>query len=423
MGHLIVVFIIMVIIILALARACHAALIVRCMVSLDKIYLLLLLSLLVDAKSSHLLEYTSTCSESINVSSHVIKMMKHKHPNLGPGITHTIGSKQVHFRFDNERELDAAIDKFQEESNALEERLQVDRINVPQGVHKDEMFGLIVSQLEGIYKDTVITWIDGEIEIEIISTCLMEVKADLQRMMTERIPDEKVIEKNPTGTNNGGSWTSGLKKTFGGMFSSTPKIEYREKIELIFPNGRSLLLRHGNILDEHVDILVNPANAFLSHGAGLAKQIDKASNGAVGYYSKLVLPKIGGRLPTGGIVTTDAGNGNLHCSHVIHAVGPSTSDHTDQECIKLLRKTVHAILKEGFKLGCHSMAIPAISSGIFGMKKQDVAEVIIHILADHQQINQDHGYIMDIRVVVWDRETYEPFMIVAQQVENTLKRH
>ena len=353
--------------------------------------------------------------------------MKRKRPNLGPGISHTHDSTTVHFRFNNERELDSALDKFQDESNMLEDRLEVGRLKVPRGVHKDEMFGLIVSELEGKYDDTIITWLDGEIEIEIISASLAEVKEELERMMTERIPtdktegDREAVRKNPGVAEK--SWTSGFKKTFGSMFSNSPKFEYRDKIELRFPNGRSLVLRHGNILHEHVDVLVNAANSFLSHGAGLAKQIDKASKGAVGYHSKQVLAQIGGRVPTGGVVTTGAGNGDLRCTHVIHAVGPSTSEYSDKECIRLLRKTIHEILKEGCKLHSRSIAIPAISSGIFGMNKEDVAEVIIHLLVNHQQITQDHGYLMDTRVVIWDKETYEPFMIVAQEVENTLKHH
>ena len=58
--------------------------------------------------------------------------------------------------------------------------------------------------------------------------------------------------------------------------------------------------------------------------------------------------------------------GNLPCKFVIHAVGPEWVKHSHTENMKLLKKACLQSLKVASKLGLSSIAIPAISSGIFG---------------------------------------------------------
>ena len=366
-----------------------------------------------------------SCYDSIRASPHVIKMMKRA--GFGPGISHTEGTSTIHFRFDSVHDLDIAVDTFLSQSRELEDKLEVGHLDIPHWIHKDTDFGLMVSEIEAKYKDTIVTWLDGELKVEIVSAQLTEARAHLENMMELKQDKTKTREPSVKGddfamTNNTSTWK--WLKPFENMLSFGPKVEYRQEIKLRFPKGRMLTLRHGNILDEHADALVNPANKYLSHGAGLAKQIDKASYGEVSSYSKNRLDKMGGFIPTGSVVTTGAGRkGSLLCHYIIHAVGPSVHEHSNDECTRLLMKTVEEILKEGHRLNSRSIAIPAISSGIFGVDKGTVAQIIMNSLFEYQQVQPDHEFLKDIRVVIWDRETHEPFLVIALEIEKLLKLH
>ncbi|PFX27307.1 hypothetical protein AWC38_SpisGene7993 [Stylophora pistillata] len=121
----------------------------------------------------------------------------------------------------------------------------------------------------------------------------------------------------------------------------------------------------GDITTEEVDAIVNPANKLLSHGAGLAKLIVQRGGLEIQRESDKLIRKRGFQsLHTGDAVHTVAGN--LRCKFVIHAVGPEWVKHSHTDNMKLLQKACLQSLKLASKLGLSSIAIPAISSGIFG---------------------------------------------------------
>ena len=130
-------------------------------------------------------------------------------------------------------------------------------------------------------------------------------------------------------------------------------------------NGVCISLRYGDITAEEVDAIVNPANEFLSHLAGLAKLIVQRGGLEIERESDTLMRKRGYQaLHIGDAVPTVAGN--LPCKFVIHAVGPEWAKHSQTENMKLLEKACIQSLKLASKLGLSSIAIPAISSGIFG---------------------------------------------------------
>ena len=94
---------------------------------------------------------------------------------------------------------------------------------------------------------------------------------------------------------------------------------------------------------------------------------------------------------------------------------------THEKCKELLKLAMENIIREGVKRQFSSIAIPAISSGLFGMDKDVVAEVIVDSLVTYQK-NQRHSYgnLCDIRIVVWDKETYFPFLAYASTIEQSL---
>ena len=129
-------------------------------------------------------------------------------------------------------------------------------------------------------------------------------------------------------------------------------------------NGVKISLRYGDITTEEVDAIVNPANDYLSHGAGLAKLIVQKGGSEIQWESDKIIRKRGFQsLHVGDAVHTIAGR--LHSKFVIHAVGPEWDRQSDKKSLKLLQKACFESLKLASKLGLSSVALPAISSGIF----------------------------------------------------------
>ena len=176
-----------------------------------------------------------------------------------------------------------------------------------------------------------------------------------------------------------------------------------DTLSFSLPYGRMLILKKGNIVDEQVDVIVNAANSRLEHGGGVALAIDKASNFEVGQHSRRYIQNHK-PVKVGNVAVTGAG-GSLRCSYIIHAVGPVK---TDPDCRGMLNKLMHNILGEAEKLDTTSIAIPAISSGIFGVDKNLVASCVFNSILSHN-FNKPLPVLGSIRVTIIDQPTYDCF--------------
>ena len=63
------------------------------------------------------------------------------------------------------------------------------------------------------------------------------------------------------------------------------------------------------------------------------------------------------------------GAGALSAMYVVHTVGPVYSKSLHDQCVNALESAVYQALLAAHERGCRSVAIPAISSGIFGFPK------------------------------------------------------
>ena len=108
-----------------------------------------------------------------------------------------------------------------------------------------------------------------------------------------------------------------------------------------------------------VDAIVNAANSHLLHGGGLAGAIVRCGGAIIQEESLRVAP-----VPGGSVAVTGAGT--LPCRWVIHAVGPRWGEGDEE---RKLRSAVWAALDAAAGLGARSVAVPAISTGIFGYPK------------------------------------------------------
>jgi O-acetyl-ADP-ribose deacetylase (regulator of RNase III) len=128
-----------------------------------------------------------------------------------------------------------------------------------------------------------------------------------------------------------------------------------------------LELVEGDITDLEVDAVVNAANEQLQLGAGVAGAIRAKGGPSI----QEECNRIGGT-PVGTAVMTGAGH--LRAKQVIHAVGPRMGDGDED---KKLAAAVRAALALADRRGMKSIALPAISTGVFGFPVERAARVML----------------------------------------------
>jgi len=144
------------------------------------------------------------------------------------------------------------------------------------------------------------------------------------------------------------------------------------------PEGLTIAVCRGDLTAETTDAIVNAANGHLSHGGGVAAAIVRRG-GAVIQTESTAWVREHGPLPNGGVALTGAGS--LPAKAIIHAVGPIWHGG-DQREPELLRQAVTGALDLAAEQGFESIALPAISSGIFGFPKPRCAEILIGAAVD-----------------------------------------
>ena len=154
----------------------------------------------------------------------------------------------------------------------------------------------------------------------------------------------------------------------------------------------------GSIVNESVSALVNAANETLEHIGGLAKTIAEAGGPSLQAECNAYI-KANGKLKPGDAICLDSGD--LPCRKVIHAVGPRwTGGVSNEEAI--LYFTVQKILKLADKESLESIALPAISCGIFGVPADICARATLKSIRDFCQGNANSN-IHTIRCVLCDQ--------------------
>ncbi|MCX7855379.1 MAG: macro domain-containing protein [Anaerolineae bacterium] len=143
-----------------------------------------------------------------------------------------------------------------------------------------------------------------------------------------------------------------------------------------------LELVEGDITELGTDAIVNAANEYLAHGGGVAGVIARKGGPTIQRESDEWVRRYG-PVPTGSAAITSGGR--LKARYVIHAVGP-VYDRTDPEqSAQLLASAVRAALRMADEHNLKSVALPAISTGIFGYPMEEAAEVMLQAAADYLQ--------------------------------------
>lgn len=158
----------------------------------------------------------------------------------------------------------------------------------------------------------------------------------------------------------------------------------------------------GDLTRQDVDAVVNAANERLAHGGGVAAALARAGGRAVQRESDAWVRDHGPVGPGQAAVTT-AGKMPARC--IIHVVGPRYREGQDNEA--LLRAAVRTALRTADEQSATSVALPAISSGIFGYPPDEASRVIAEECV--RWMSGGSGSLREIRLVGIDDEAARRF--------------
>lgn len=177
-------------------------------------------------------------------------------------------------------------------------------------------------------------------------------------------------------------------------------------------HGIQIKLIQGDITDLAVDAIVNPANSQLILGAGVAGAIYRKGGPTIQQECLEI-----GWCDVGDAVIT--GGGNLKARHVIHAVGPRLGEGNEPG--KLASATRNSLtLAEAHNL--NSIALPAISTGIFGFPLEACAQVMLRVAIDFTF--EEVSHLKTIILCLYDSQAFaiftREFKVQLSQLEDEL---
>lgn len=173
------------------------------------------------------------------------------------------------------------------------------------------------------------------------------------------------------------------------------------------PSSHCLKLEvcRGNVVFEQVDAIVNAANEDLKHIGGLAKAILNAGGATIQTESENYIG-LHGKLKVEDAICLGAGK--LPCKKVIHAVGPRWKGGKQNEEHSLYF-TIYNVLSAAERENIGSVALPAISTGVFDVPEDVCARASIKAVRDYCQANPT-SIIHSVRFVLFAQSVAEKFL-------------
>ena len=167
----------------------------------------------------------------------------------------------------------------------------------------------------------------------------------------------------------------------------------------------------GDITTLNVDAIVNAANSSLLGGGG----VDGAIHRAAGPKLLEECRKLGG-CNTGDAKITDGYD--LPAKHVIHTVGPvwHGGTHGEEEKLRSCYRTVLRIAEEN---NIHSIAFPAISTGVYGYPLEKATAVAMTTVK--QWLDENSDYFMEVIFCCFSRRAYDVYQSCAVQYDLVCK--
>jgi O-acetyl-ADP-ribose deacetylase len=165
-------------------------------------------------------------------------------------------------------------------------------------------------------------------------------------------------------------------------------------------------LVRGDITKYTTEAIVNAANSELLPGGGVCGAIHRAGGPAIAEECRRVRSERG-PLQAGQAVATTGGR--LEAKYVIHAVGPvwHGGDHGEAEALSSCYRESMRLADE---LKLHSIAFPAISTGIFGYPVEQAAWVAIPTVVENLRTA---SHLVLVSFLLFDQATFETFATAA----------
>jgi O-acetyl-ADP-ribose deacetylase (regulator of RNase III) len=168
------------------------------------------------------------------------------------------------------------------------------------------------------------------------------------------------------------------------------------------PSGQTIQIVYGDITAEGVDAIVNAANEHLQHAGGVARAISRQGGPAIQEESDAWIRQHG---PVTHSQPAWTSGGLLPARYVIHAVGPVWGDGDEDA---KLADAVIGSLQVANELNCASIAMPAISTGIFGFPKERAAKIILAAVEGF--FDTQKSGLLFVKLVLFDQDTLDVFL-------------
>jgi O-acetyl-ADP-ribose deacetylase (regulator of RNase III) len=165
----------------------------------------------------------------------------------------------------------------------------------------------------------------------------------------------------------------------------------------IILNSMQIELYQGDITELSTDAITNAANSQLQLGGGVAGAIARKGGPAI----QQECNKIGHCDVGKAVITT---GGKLPAKYVIHAVGPRMGEGDEHN---KLASAVQSTLELAEQKGLESVALPAISTGIFGFPVDDAAKIMADKVIKFSY--EERAHLSRVVVALYDKDTYEVF--------------
>uniref|UniRef100_A0A8C5LKK1 Poly (ADP-ribose) polymerase family, member 9 n=1 Tax=Jaculus jaculus TaxID=51337 RepID=A0A8C5LKK1_JACJA len=214
-----------------------------------------------------------------------------------------------------------------------------------------------------------------------------------------------------------------LQSKFGCISTlSRPALETRNSSSLAHPVFKKRLspelelsVWHDDLTKHAVDAVVNAANEQLQHRGGLAGALVRAGGQEIQEESRSLIETFG-KVATGQVAVTKAGA--LPCNVIIHAVGPQWVIMGRQRSIELLRLAIKNVLDcVNYKhKGIKTIAIPALSSGIFQFPLDLCTKIILETICAYFQNNPVAGNLREIHLVSNEALTVASFETASKAI-------
>ena len=331
-----------------------------------------------------------------NLNGDALALLKRLPEGDIPGVEYNVRDGSVKILLENKSEVDNAITMFQAAYKKValssDRRLRVECVDVPKGRTRQEVEAEI-AKFEQQYKFCAFVLVKEKRQVKVISQARQFEQA--KTFFLEALQQSGAV----------------------GQSASPANV-----MVLTLPSRRKLTLKKSNIVEEETEAIVNAANGRLIHGGGVAGALNAASQGQLQNYCDQYMKtrKIWDEIPAGEVAVTHGG-GRLKCKHVIHAVGPDKYTHSDKESKRLIKIAVENALKAAEQRNLTSIAIPALSCGIFGISKELVAQVITDaILGFH--FTKPLPTLSDIRIVIIDEPTHSCFASYFSQKAHSFQQ-